>query len=133
MIIYKVQDGASIVEFTNLIQAEFYASSKGIDVSTIQTEERQSSVDLYSIIDAALSAKQTAGLQLLKQIFVENTIAGINTEQSKELFRNHLDIIICILVGAFPTAYSMILEIQPYGFLTQERLNSWKAALEQHL
>jgi hypothetical protein len=121
------------VEFTNLIQAEFYANSKGIDVNTIQSEERQSSIDLYSIIDAALVAKQSVGMQLLRQIFVENTMAGISTSQSKELFRNHLDIIICILVGAFPTAYSMILEIQPYGFLTQERLNSWKLIIEQYL
>ena len=133
MTIYKITANNITYEFSTLIEAELFASQNQLDLNLIITEERLATSNLHAIIDSILSEKQSQGLNLLREIFVQNTIDGISTAESKDLFRNHMDIIICILVGAFPTAYSMINEIQPSGFMTQERLNSWKSIMEQYL
>lgn len=133
MIVYKITIENTVTEFNNLVAAETFALQNNISINSIEQETRESSVDLASIIDAALIQKQSNSLPLLREIFVKNTLAGISTAQSKELFRTHMDIIICLLVGAYPTAYAMLDEAQPQGFMTQERLNEWKEILSKYL
>lgn len=133
MIIYKVTIGTTTTEFPSQAAAEAFCLQNNVGFETIEQETRESTVDVIALIDAALLQKQSVAMPLLREVFAKNTAEGITTEQSSQLFRDHFDIILCILVGAFPTAYAMLSTVQPSGFLTQERLDAWKDTLAKYL
>jgi hypothetical protein len=70
---------------------------------------------------------------MLREIKRDNTLAGITTTQSQEVFESFRDIIIALREGAFPTAYQMLTTKTPSGFVTQEMLDDWKKRILSYL
>lgn len=68
--------------------------------------------------------------ELLRELKRDNTLAGITTQQSAQMFADYLDVIIMIREGAFPTALHTLQQKQPSGFVTQERLDGWIAKIK---
>jgi hypothetical protein len=96
-------------------------------------EQLQVAVDYVAIVTDIIKQKQEAAPQLLRQLYAENTLAGITTEQSDALFDEYADVILRIREGAFPTAVHRLQQKQPSGFITQELLDKWIDIIRQHI
>lgn len=131
MTIYKVIHGNTIVEFVNLVHAESYAQQN--NCAPPEAEERSTGPDYYTIVGAAIRAKRAVAEQLLVELYTENTLAGITTAQSDQLFDEYADVIFRIEQGAFPTALYRLEQKQPEGFVTQELIDAWKARIATYL
>ena len=131
MTIYKVVHGNTIVEFVNLVQAESYASQHDCEPPT--SEERETQLDYVAIVSAAIKAKRDVAEALLIELYAQNTLADITTEQSDQLFDEYADVILRVQQGAFPTALHRLNQKQPGGFVTQELIDAWKAKIQAYL
>jgi hypothetical protein len=87
------------------------------------------SVDLITMIKAKIRSFQKMAPDLLVDMYAQNTILGITTQQSDEMFSDYQDVLIRIREGAWPTALYALEQKQPSGFVTQEMINSWKNLL----
>jgi hypothetical protein len=76
-------------------------------------------------IQAKLSWYQSLAPDLLKQLYAENTLAGITTVQSNQMFDDYADVVIRLTEGAFPTAIARLQEKGPSGFVTQTLIDNW--------
>jgi hypothetical protein len=80
---------------------------------------------LSAQIQAKLSYYQSLAPALLKQLYAENTLAGITTVQSNQMFDDYADVVIRLTEGAFPTAIARLQEKGPSGFVTQTLIDNW--------
>lgn len=78
-----------------------------------------------SLIQAKLGHYQSLAPALLKQLYAENTLAGITTVQSNQMFDDYADVVIRLTEGAFPTAIARLQEKGPSGFVTQALIDNW--------
>jgi hypothetical protein len=86
-------------------------------------------VDLKTMIKAKIKSYQEQAPELLRDMYAENTLLGITTTQSDQMFADYQDVLIRIREGAWPTALHALNQKQPSGFVTQEMIDSWKAML----
>jgi hypothetical protein len=87
------------------------------------------SVDLKSIIKAKIKSFQDQTPELLRDMYAENTLLGITTQQSDDMFAEYMDVLVRIREGAWPTALHRLNQKTPSGFVTQEMIDAWKALL----
>lgn len=131
MTIYVIYHDNQKIEFVNLVQAESYALQHGLSAPV--SYQKNISVDYAAIVSEVIRQKQEIAPQLLRQLYAENTLAGITTAQSDQLFDEYSDIILRIREGAFPTALYRLQQKQPSGFVTQELLDKWAAIVATYL
>lgn len=84
-------------------------------------------------INAKIKSYQEASPVLLRELYVENTMAGITSEQSDAIFDEYQDIIVRLKEGAFPTALHRLSQKQPTGFITQTLIDKWRLKIEAYL
>lgn len=84
-------------------------------------------------INAKIASYQQTSPVLLRELYVENTLAGITNEQSDAVFDEYQDIIVRLKEGAFPTALYRLSQKQPVGFITQTLIDKWRLKIEAYL
>lgn len=76
---------------------------------------------------------QSVAPKILVDLYVENTLLGITSEQSYNMFNEYTDVLLAIREGAFPTAIYALQQKQPQGFVTQTMINNWISIIERHM
>jgi hypothetical protein len=137
MLKYKIVQESKITEFSTLIQAENFALSNAISLDSIASIEVDTTVEQTEVLRSAINSKirqfQEAAPSLMRELYVENTMAGISTAQSDAIFDDFSDVLIRIKEGAFPTALYRLNQKQPSGFVTQALIDAWKAKLISYM
>jgi hypothetical protein len=82
-------------------------------------------VPLEALIKGTIKKYQDAAPELLRELYTQNTLMGITTQQSDTMFTEYLDVLVRIREGAWPTALYALSQKQPSGFVTQEMIDSW--------
>lgn len=82
-------------------------------------------VALNEMIKAKIKSFQDQAPELLRDLYVTNTLLGITTQQSDQMFDDYQDVLIRIREGAWPTALYRLSQKQPSGFVTQEMIDNW--------
>ncbi len=90
-------------------------------------------VNLAQLVGDRIKHYQSLAPQILVDMYVSNTLAGINAEQSSQMFTDYGDVLHCIREGAWPTAIYKLAQKQPEGFVTQEMIDSWTALIQGKL
>lgn len=84
-------------------------------------------------IKDAIEYYRSVAPDLLVELYVENTMAGITTAQSDQMFDDYSDVLDRIREGAFPTAVHRLDTKTPSGFVTQTLIDAWKAKIESYM
>ena len=82
-------------------------------------------VSLENIIKAKIKQYQDMAPELLRDLYVQNTLLGITTQQSDQMFQDFQDVLIRIREGAWPTALYRLSQKTPSGFVTQPMIDAW--------
>lgn len=137
MVKYKIVHESKILEFPTLIQAENFALANQISLESIGSEEVDASLSQIeatrAMIDAKIKQFQEAAPLIMRELYVQNTMAGISTAQSDAMFDEYADVLSRVKEGAFPTALYRLNQKQPNGFVTQELIDLWKAKLISYM
>lgn len=88
-------------------------------------------IPLQAFLKSKIKHFQQLAEDLLVDMYVSNTMAGLTTADSDQLFDDYGDVILRIREGAWPTAYYRLSQKQPSGFVTQEMLDNWKNLILQ--
>ena len=89
--------------------------------------------NLEEIVESKIKKFQQLSQQMIIEIYTTNTLLGITTQQSDQMFDDYIDILLRLKEGAWPTALYRLNTKQPNGFVTQEMLDSWKAVIISYL
>ena len=90
-------------------------------------------VDIAQVINNRLESFQNKAPEMLRELYVANTLAGITTAQSDQMFDDFQDVLQRIREGAWPTAVFRLQQKTPQGFVTQELINTWIAKIQAYL
>ena len=85
------------------------------------------------IVSGKLKEYQSKSDELITSLLTENTLAGITTAQSDEMFDNFVDVLIRLRNGAFPTAIYRLSQKTPVGFATQQVIDRWIEKIKGYL
>ena len=88
---------------------------------------------LQTLIKAKIKSYQHMASELLVDLYVENTLLGITTQQSDQMFEEFEDVLMRIREGAWPTALYRLSQKQPNGFVTQEMINRWSELISSRM
>jgi hypothetical protein len=88
---------------------------------------------MAEVVSKKLEEYQAKADKLIRSLLTENTLAGINAQQSDELFSEFSDVLIRLRNGAFPTALYRLSKKSPTGFATQEVINNWISKIREYL
>lgn len=86
-------------------------------------------LDLKTIIKSKIKSFQEQAPELLRDMYATNTLLGITTQQSDDMFEEYMDVLVRIREGAWPTALHRLNQKVPSGFVTQQMIDDWKALL----
>jgi len=89
--------------------------------------------DLHKLIKSRIKYYQDNASELLRDLYVQNTLLGITVEQSDQMFEDFEDILIRLREGAWPTALYRLSQKQPSGCVTQNMLDSWIALITSRM
>jgi hypothetical protein len=85
------------------------------------------------MIAGKLEEYQKKSDELIKYLLADNTLEGITTEQSDQMFDEFIDVLIRLRNGAFPTALYRLSQKTPSGFATQDRIDQWINKIREYL
>lgn len=86
-------------------------------------------ITLKTMIEAKIKYFQDSAPALLRDLYSTNTLLGLTTAQSDQMFDDYMDVLMRIREGAWPTAVYRLNQKSPAGFVTQEMLDNWKSLL----
>lgn len=89
----------------------------------------EQSVSLEEMIKSRIKFYQEEAPELLRDLYTANTLLGITTQQSDQMFEDYQDVLIRIREGAWPTALYRLSQKQPSGFVTQEMIEAWSTTI----
>lgn len=90
-------------------------------------------LNVQQLLTYKLIELQKIAPDILIEMYVQNTLLGITTQQSDQMFDDYNDILIRIKEGAWPTALYRLSQKQPTGFVTQDMLDGWMALLQEKI
>jgi hypothetical protein len=90
-------------------------------------------VDVAKLVASRIKHYQSLASDILVDMYVANTLAGITVEQSLAMFSDYADVLQCIREGAWPTALHSLSLKQPEGFVTQAMIDSWVALIQDKM
>jgi hypothetical protein len=90
-------------------------------------------IPLEDLIKGTIKKYQDAAPELLRDLYTQNTLMGITTQQSDAMFTEYLDVLVRIREGAWPTALYALSQKEPSGFVTQEMIDSWIALIQSKM
>jgi hypothetical protein len=93
----------------------------------------QSRPKVSDIIKNKIESYRKSAPDLLVDLYVTNTLAGITVEQSAQMFIDYRDILNSIREGAWPTALYLLGQAQPIGFVTQDLINNWITKIQSKM
>jgi hypothetical protein len=70
---------------------------------------------------------------LMVELYVTNTLAGITTAQSDQMFDDYEDVLTRLREGAWPTALYRLQQKVPSGFVTQQLIDAWISLIKAQL
>lgn len=88
---------------------------------------------LKLMIEARIKYYQDSAPALLRDLYSTNTLLGLTTTQSDQMFDDYQDVLIRIREGAWPTAIYRLSQKTPSGFVTQQMLDNWSAMITARL
>lgn len=91
------------------------------------------SLSIQKLIEAKIKFYQEQAPELLRQLYAQNTLMGITTAQSDQMFDEYEDVLIRLREGAWPTALYRLQQKTPSGFVTQEMINAWIALIQSYM
>lgn len=91
------------------------------------------SVNITEIVRCKIKKFQELAPELIIQIYITNTLLGITTQQSDQMFEDFSDVLSRLREGAWPTALYRLSLKQPSGFVTQQMLDSWRSVIITYL
>jgi hypothetical protein len=109
------------------------ATQEEFDALMAECEPLAAIATTAAFINAKITNYQQVSPQLLRELYVENTMAGITNAQSDQMFDDYQDIITRLKEGAFPTALYRLTTKSPSGFVTQALIDRWKTKIEGYL
>jgi hypothetical protein len=80
---------------------------------------------LNLVINSKIKFYQESASELLRELYVANTLAGITVQQSDQMFEDFSDVLLRIREGAWPTALYRLSQKSPNEHITQEVLDNW--------
>jgi len=99
--------------------------------SIIPSAEQQ--IPIKEKIKATIKHYQEVSKDLLIDLYADNTLLGITSAQSSQMFDDYSDVVVCICQGAFPTAIYKLQQKTPSGFVTQQMIDSWISRIQSQL
>jgi hypothetical protein len=152
MALHACINGVVVVDIVDIINEDQYRSfssiySSVIDITpfilkpqlgwilqgvTFAPPENQQ-VSISKLIGDRIRYYQSLAPDILVDMYIQNTLAGITAQQSSDMFTEYGDILHCIREGAWPTALYKLNEKQPDGFVTQEMIDSWIDLIQRNL
>lgn len=88
---------------------------------------------LKKMIEAKIKHYQDSAPALLRDLYSTNTLLGLTTAQSDQMFDDYHDVLTRIREGAWPTAVYRLSQKTPSGFVTQEMLDNWSLMISSRL
>lgn len=117
-----------------VLSNEDYDSYKATHQSSFNAWMASNTLALtMSAIDAKILSYQLIAPKLLRELYVENTVGGISTVQSDQMFDDYFDILVRVREGAFPTALRRLQFKRPSGFVTQAIIDRWITKITSYL
>lgn len=86
-------------------------------------------ITLKIMVEARIKYYQDSAPALLRDLYSTNTLLGLTTAQSDQMFDDFFDVLVRIREGAWPTAVYRLSQKQPSGFVTQEMIDNWSAMI----
>ena len=86
-------------------------------------------ISLKMMIEARIKYYQDSAPALLRDFYSTNTLLGLTTAQSDQMFDDFFDVLVRIREGAWPTAIYRLSQKQPSGFVTQQMIDNWSAMI----
>ena len=86
-------------------------------------------VAVEQLIKSRIIQFQKMAPELLVDLYTQNTLYGITTSQSDQMFDDFEDVLLRLREGAWPTAIFRLNSKQPSGFVTQELIDAWKQTI----
>lgn len=87
----------------------------------------------YNLVFNKINQYREVAPKLLTEIYTQNTLAGLTTVQSDQMFDDFADVLTRVKEGAFPTAVYRLSQKAPSGFVTQELLDTWIEKIKSYL
>lgn len=88
---------------------------------------------LKKMIEAKIKYYQDSASELLRDLYSTNTLLGLTTAQSDQMFDDYQDVLVRIREGAWPTALYRLAQKTPQGFVTQQMLDNWSTMIQLRL
>lgn len=92
-----------------------------------------SELTLKLMIEAKIKYFQDSAPALLRDLYSTNTLLGLTTAQSDQMFDDYFDVLVRIREGAWPTAVYRLSQKAPSGFVTQEMLDNWSTMISSRM
>jgi len=89
--------------------------------------------NIRQMVTLKIAGYQEIAPKLLRELYVDNTLLGITTQQSDAMFDMYADVVLRISQGAFPTAVHRLQQKKPSGFVTQFMINNWISRVQKYL
>jgi len=86
-------------------------------------------VSVEEMVKSKVKFFQKEAPNLLVELYTQNTLYGITTQQSDQMFDEYQDVLIRIREGAWPTAIYRLSQKTPSGFVTQQMIDDWIALI----
>lgn len=90
-------------------------------------------ITLKTMIKSKIRYYQDSAPELLRDLYAENTLLGLTTSQSDQMFEDYSDVLIRIREGAWPTALYRLGQKEPSGFVTQQMQDNWTALITSRM
>jgi predicted sulfurtransferase len=135
---YELQEAGIFFDHITKINTTTYIHVEN-GWSNLVQEEVQAIVDnhttlfLHEVINNRITYYQSVASDLMRQLYTDNTLAGITTQQSDQMVDDFSDVLIRIKEGLFPTAIYRLQSKEPSGFVTQELIDNWIARIQSYM
>lgn len=91
------------------------------------------SLSMATIVSNKIMNYRKLAPGLLVDFYTQNTLAGITTAQSDQMFDDYADVLNRLREGCWPTALYRLQQKTPSGFVTQAILDAWVNLITSHL
>ena len=141
-------DNVTVVEIVNVLSEEQYKELAARYSSVIIVEDLLiqpepgwvlnglvlqpgpgQSITVDQLIKSKIRGFQQMAPEVLVDLYTQNTLYGITTAQSDQMFDDFEDVLLRLREGAWPTAIYRLNQKQPSGFVSQELIDSWKQVI----
>jgi hypothetical protein len=97
------------------------------------TPPPEQAIDMKAFIMSKIKFYQEQAPELLRDLYATNTLLGITTATSDQMFTDFQDVLIRIREGAWPTALYKLAQKTPSGFVTQQMIDSWTILIQSRM